>query len=270
MSVPRRQVGTHLVIEIDEPVRISLQVAVADSATSQISENLTALSNGRPVELQELSIPGNGRVHVCNPPPGRLEITYTATIDGQAPIPTVDEVDRIVYRRPSRYAESDRLAPMARSEFAGMLDAEELLGAISSWVSTRLLYVIGSSGPTEGAADTMFKRQGVCRDYAHLVIALLRALDVPARLAAVYAPGLTPMDFHAVAEAAVNGVWQVVDPTFLAPRSSLVRIGNGRDSADTAFLSSYGAQATLLEYEVTATVDGMLPLDDIALPVSIR
>jgi transglutaminase-like putative cysteine protease len=115
----------------------------------------------------------------------------------------------------------------------------------------------------------MLKRQGVCRDYAHLVIALLRALDVPARLAAVYAPGLDPMDFHAVAEAAVGDTWQVVDATLLAPRSTLVRIATGRDAADTAFLSSYGGMAQLLETEVSATVDGALPADDVRELVSI-
>ena len=82
--------------------------------------------------------------------------------------------------------------------------------------------------------------QGVCRDYAHLTITLLRALEIPARLVAVYAPGLSPMDFHAVVEADVDGTWCVVDATRLAPTSSLVRICSGRDAADTAFLSLFG------------------------------
>ena len=123
--------------------------------------------------------------------------------------------------------------------------------------------VEGSSQPTDGAVDSMLKRQGVCRDYAHLVIAMLRALDVPARLAAVYAPGLDPMDFHAVAEVAVSDTWQVVDATLLAPRSSLLRISTGRDAADTAFLSVYGGHADLDEVDVTATIDGDLPADDL-------
>ena len=120
----------------------------------------------------------------------------------------------------------------------------------------------GRCGPTDGAVDTLLARQGVCRDYAHLVIALLRGLDVPARMAAAYAPGLAPMDFHAVAEAAVDGHWRVVDATLLAPRATLVRIASGRDAADTAFLSAYGGAADLLETSVTATVDGDLPGDE--------
>lgn len=120
-----------------------------------------------------------------------------------------------------------------QAEFAGITQPEDLLAAVSSWVGDRLNYVPGSSGLTDGAVDTMLQRPGVCRDYAHLVIALLRGMDVPARLAAVYAPGLQSMDFHAVAEAAVGELWRVVDTTLLAPRSSLIRIATGRDAADT-------------------------------------
>jgi transglutaminase-like putative cysteine protease len=107
----------------------------------------------------------------------------------------------------------------------------------------------------------MLKRQGVCRDYAHLVVALLRARDVPARLVSVYAPGLQPMDFHAVAEACVDGAWYVVDPTCLAPRSSLVRIATGADAADTAFLSVVSGCARLDAIEVSAVVEPDLPLE---------
>src|SRR6202034_3427491 len=163
----------------------------------------------------------------------------------------------------------DRLTAMARSEFAGIGPGPELLAAVSSWVGTQLRYVPGSSRPTDGAVETLLLRRGVCRDYAHLVIALLRALDVPARLAAVYAPGLQPMDFHAVAEALVDDGWRVVDATLLAPRASLVRIAAGRDAADTAFLSIYGGAATLVRTEVMAVLDGNLPDDDVTRLVTI-
>lgn len=109
----------------------------------------------------------------------------------------------------------------------------------------------------------MLKRRGVCRDYAHLVIASLRAMDVPARLASVYAPRLVPMDFHAVAEAAVGETRWVSDATLLAPRSSLVRICAGRDAGDTSFLSTYGGQVDPIDSTVCATIDGDLPADDV-------
>ena len=125
----------------------------------------------------------------------------------------------------------------------------------------RIAYVSGSSTGTDSALDTLLARQGVCRDFAHLVIALLRALGVPSRLAAVYAPGLSPMEFHAVAEALIDDQWWAVDATRLAPRRSLVRVATGRDAADTAFLSSFGDYVELDALEVTAVVDDFV-LDD--------
>jgi transglutaminase-like putative cysteine protease len=91
---------------------------------------------------------------------------------------------------------------------------------------------------------------------------MLRALEIPARLVAVYAPGLSPMDFHAVVETDVDGTWCVVDATRLAPTSTLVRICSGRDAADTAFLSLFGGVARFQTMTVTATVDGRLPAPD--------
>jgi transglutaminase-like putative cysteine protease len=110
----------------------------------------------------------------------------------------------------------------------------------------------------------------VCRDYAHLVVAMLRAVNVPARLVAVYAPGCDPMDFHAVTEAFVGGQWLVVDATCLAPRETMVRISTGRDAADTAFLDNHGGGINLNWANVTAVVDGYLPVDSIHDLVSIR
>jgi transglutaminase-like putative cysteine protease len=122
--------------------------------------------------------------------------------------------------------------------------------------------VSGSSLPTDGAIRTLLARQGVCRDYAHLTVALLRALNVPARLVSVYAPGLFPMDFHAVAEAWIEDGWQVVDATTLAPRETLVRIATGRDAADSAFLTTISGRVDLIDMEVMAIVDE-LPNDDL-------
>ncbi len=268
MDEPVRRVSCDLVLSVLEPVRLSLQIAPMDEFLD-LEEELLVTSDGIAVPVQEIAVPGLGRVHICSPTPGRVEVNYLATVTGRASAPKVTAAERIVYRRPSRYAESDRLAPIAQAEFAGITDARELLEGVSSWVGTRLSYVEGSSGPTDGSVETMLKRQGVCRDYAHLVIAMLRALDVPARLAAVYAPGLFPMDFHAVVEAAIGDTWMVADATLLAPRSSFVRICTGRDASDTAFLSTYGGQADLLWSTVTATIDGSLPDDDVHEQLSI-
>ena len=247
-----------------------LQLAVAGLPGAEGRESLTITSGGDLLAATEVVIPGEGRSHVLRVPPGRVLVEYQATVEGRGASPEVTPADRLIYIRPSRYAESDELAAVARAEFAGITTAPGLLAAVSSWVGTRLRYVPGSSRPTDGAVRTLLRRQGVCRDYAHLVVALLRALDVPARLAAVYAPGLEPMDFHAVAEALVDGCWRTVDATLLAPRASLVRIATGRDAADTAFLSTYGGAATLTDINVTAVLDGELPADDVTQLMTIR
>jgi transglutaminase-like putative cysteine protease len=263
-----RQVEARLAVRVYEPLRAMLQIAVSGARPDQLEESLRVTCDGHPVGVREIAT-DNGRVHVVSPPAGRLEVAYRAVVRGELPCVPVTEAERITYLRPSRYAESDRIAPTAQAEFAGINGAAELLAAVSSWVGGRLDYVPGSSGPTDGAVDSLLLRRGVCRDYAHLVIALLRALDVPARLVAVYAPGLDPMDFHAVAEAVVDDCWRVVDATLLAPRSSLVRIATGRDAADTAFLSIYGGAADMLEMQVGAVVDGDLSGDDITQLVSL-
>jgi transglutaminase-like putative cysteine protease len=109
---------------------------------------------------------------------------YSASVEGtNAPMAT-SEADLLRYLRLSRDCESDSLVPTARAEFAGLAGAD-LLRCVSSWVGTRLSYVPGSSLPTDGAVRTLLARQGVCRDFAHLVTALLHSLDVPTRLVAV-------------------------------------------------------------------------------------
>src|SRR6202000_1569251 len=227
----RRRAGCHLVIEVHQPAELILQVAVAGLAGVTVREDLVAAHDGQPVAPAEIVIPAEGRVHVLRAGPGRVTVDYLATVEGQAAPPEVTETGRLIYLRPSRYAESDPLAAIARAEFSGIATAPDLLAAVSSWVGTQLSYVPGSSGPTDGAVQTLLSRQGVWRGYRPPVVALLPALDVPAGLAAVYAPGLHPMDFHAVAEALVGGAWRVVDATLLAPRASLVRIPPRREAA---------------------------------------
>jgi transglutaminase-like putative cysteine protease len=266
-NVRTRRVGSRLEIEVQQPLEMILQLAVSGMTGAEVRESLVITHAGKQVPPREVDVPGEGRAHVLRVQPGRVTVEYEASVGGRAP--EVTEADHLRYLRPSRYAESDRLAAVARAEFAGISPGPDLLAAVSSWVGTRLSYVPGSSRPTDGAVNTLLSRQGVCRDYAHLVIALLRALDVPARLAAVYAPGLEPMDFHAVAETLVAGQWRVVDATLLAPRAGLVRIATGRDAADTAFLSTYGGAAQLVGLEVTAVTDGTLPGDDVAELISI-
>jgi transglutaminase-like putative cysteine protease len=261
-----RHVRSRLVYDVLEPTWSALQVAVA---ATPVEERLSITVDGEPLEPRVVPAAHGGRQHTFDLDRGLVVVEYEATVDDGPAAPAATEEDRLTYVRPSRYAESDRLAGFAAVEFDGVPHGPELLAAVASWVGTRLVYVPGSSEPTDGATETLLSGAGVCRDYAHLVVAILRALDVPARLVAVYAPGLSPMDFHAVAEAWVDDAWCVVDSTLLAPRRSLVRISTGRDAADTAFLSTYHGNIDLQQIEVVAYVDGDLPNDDVTVPVSL-
>jgi transglutaminase-like putative cysteine protease len=267
-SSPRsRSVSCQVELDVREQAELVWSIAVA-TGPELASEDFSITVDGQPVEVTELGVADGGRLHVCTAPPGRLSLSYSAEVTGTAEPATVDPVDAIVYRRPSRYAESDELGPTAWAEFSS-LEGKELLDAVSSWVGTQLYYVSGSSRPTDGATQTMLLRQGVCRDFAHLVIAMLRARNVPARLVAVYAPGLSPMDFHAVVEAAIDGRWYAVDATTLAPRGTLVRISTGRDASDTAFLTVQSGRADLATMSVQATAVPDLPQDDLTNLVSL-
>jgi transglutaminase-like putative cysteine protease len=257
----RRTVSAAMELDVTSASDLVLAVTVTPLPGLSVDERLVVTLDDRPLALEELTEGTGTRLHLAHAEAGRVAIRYDARVEGRAEPAPVDDLDLIASRRPSRYCESDQLLPTAHAEFDG-LHGKDLLDAVSSWVGAQLSYIPGSSKPTDGATETLLARRGVCRDYAHLVVALLRALDVPARLVAVYAPGLHPMDFHAVAEAYLEDAWHVVDATTLAPRGSLLRIATGRDAADTAFLTTIGGLVTLRTLSVTATVDD-LPLDDV-------
>jgi transglutaminase-like putative cysteine protease len=264
-----RTVGAELGITAHSEAEVELQVAVARTPGLEVTETLKVVHEGTELPLTEVAAPHDGRLHLVTLPPGFAQVSYEARVRGVGEVPEPSLLDVSLYRRPSRYVQSDALGGFAAAEFGGVRN-QDLLAAVSSWVGTRLSYVPGSSGPTDGATETLLGGAGVCRDYAHLVIALLRALDVPARLTAVYAPGCDPMDFHAVVEAHVSGGWYVVDATALAPRSSLVRIATGRDAADTAFMSTNSGRTDLDWSKVTAVADDGLPDDDLDQLVALR
>lgn len=254
----QRGATVQLDLEASNPATLILSVGVADVTAS---DNLTITHAGRQVDPRVVLDQHGARLHVAEVGAGPVQVLYSVTKFGAMPILEDEPVDQFRYLRPSRYCESDTLGPIARVEFQGLV-GRDLLAGVSSWVGQSLAYVPGSSQPTDGAVATLLSRRGVCRDYAHLVIAFLRALDVPARLVSVYAPGLNPMDFHAVAEAYVDGAWYVVDATTLAPRTTLMRIATGRDASDTAFLSTRGGAVSLTNLEVSAVSD-VLPNDDL-------
>lgn len=180
---------------------------------------------------------------------GRLQIAYSATVSIErilrdpASLPALQPHrlpgETVQYLLPSRYCPSHQFTDFVEETF-GRFQGGARLAAMRDWVAGHLSYVPGSSDSETNAIDTFHGGKGVCRDYAHLLITLARAGEIPARFASVYAPGVKPPDFHAVAEVFLGGEWHLVDATGMAMEAEMAKIGIGRDSGDVAFLTAFG------------------------------
>jgi transglutaminase-like putative cysteine protease len=260
-----RVVSCELSFVVVEPAELVLQVAASRTAGTVVTGRLAVSTDRTPLPTAELVGPNGTRSHVLESPAGP---TSSAAPPPPPTRSSVEEAERdssysrLVYLRPSRYCPSDHLVGFAVAEFGMESSVRTRVQAITEWIRERIGYVAGSSSVHDSAEHTLLTGVGTCRDFAHLGVALCRAVGIPARFASVYAPGLFPMDFHAVFEVLDRGRWFAYDATDLAPRPSMVRIATGRDAADAAFASVIGGIATLEFLEVTATTDGDLPVDE--------
>ncbi|MDB2463117.1 transglutaminase family protein [Algibacter sp.] len=172
-----------------------------------------------------------------------VEMNYTILDARHAPklVPVV-ELDSYIasFLYPSRYCQSDKLMTFSYNEFGHHKTVYEKVLAITNWIHSNVEYVIGSTNAQTSAMDTLIERVGVCRDFAHLGIALCRAISIPARYYTGYAYQLSPQDFHACFEAYIDGNWIIFDSTKLAPLNGLVKIASGRDAADSAVTCIFG------------------------------
>ncbi len=143
------------------------------------------------------------------------------------------------YLMPSRYCHPEMFSEVVPQMF-GSLQGGALIAAMSRWIGGHFTYDNGASTGATTAWDSFSARAGVCRDYAHVLITMARAVGIPARFVSAYAPDVTPQDFHAVAEVYLDDAWHLVDPTGMSQAPETVRVGVGRDAADVSFLTSYG------------------------------
>jgi transglutaminase-like putative cysteine protease len=186
--------------------------------------------------------------------PGGLTVTYEATVDithyMASPV-RLEEVsiaglpaEVFPYLYPSRYCQSDRLHKLASAEFGALRQGYWRVVAIQDWVRKRTSFMAGSSNASTSALDTIVGQVGVCRDFAHLMIALCRAVNIPARFVTGVdfgaPPGLGPTDFHAYVEVFLTDRWYLFDPTGFCPPMGLVRLGTGRDAADVSVATIFG------------------------------
>lgn len=192
-------------------------------------------------------------------PEGRFVIATSASVDTAdtidvqpgAPFTPVQDLpdDVLQYLLPSRYCQSDTLGAMARDIVGNTLPGYDQVEAIRAWIYTHVEYRYGTSDSSTSAQETAAQQVGVCRDFAHLGVALCRSLNIPARLVVGYLYDLKPMDLHAWFEAFIAGSWYTFDATQAEPRGGRIAIGYGRDAADVALATQFGP-ATLSEMRV--------------------
>jgi transglutaminase-like putative cysteine protease len=199
---------------------------------------------------------------------GRHEIHHTAQVEVNrllAELATLDRLEphdlpgeAVQYLMDSRYCPAERFQPFVEAEFGSLHGGARVL-AMRDWIAGNFSYVPGCSTPLTTALESFVERRGVCRDYAHVMVTLARASGIPARYASVYAPGVEPQDFHAVAEVFLadptvpgGGAWHIVDATLMADPADTVKIGVGRDAADVSFMTVFG-EATFENSEITVS-----------------
>lgn len=247
--MPQIDVGCNLAYEVRKETLLQLQISVSQTNFQQIINESLTISPFQNFS-GALVGPENMRLNQVALAPGQYEIQYRASVDLSPVIDAPSELQEtsiaqlppatLTYLNPSRYCESDVLSRFAFEEFGDWGPGYSKVQGICDWVNDYLDYEPGSTNGSTTATEVLLQRNGVCRDYAHLMITLCRSIGIPARYVSGYAVNLHPPDFHGFVEAYLDGQWYLFDPTRLAAVNGLVRIGCGRDAADVAFATIYG------------------------------
>lgn len=245
---------------VDTATDIILQIEVPDFADQRVIQEAFSTSD----TLHSAKVPaedGSGERRLLQVDRD-FRCTYTSHVAINRPALDISQLPAapphqlpshaIRYLMPSRYCPSDELQNFVAAEF-GSSHGGVRIAEMRDWIFESFKYVPGTSNAQTTALDSFVQRQGVCRDYAHVMIALSRASAIPARFASVYAPYVMPPDFPAVAEVYLDGTWYLVDATGMAAANQIAYIGVGMDAAEVSFLSSFG-QVSLQGQSVTVTI----------------
>jgi transglutaminase-like putative cysteine protease len=261
-------VETLLEYQVRAPSHFCFNLEAAHWPTQRIvSEHLEVFPE---VDLHAFEDKGSGnRFLRFDAPPGPLSVAYKAEVEVHCEptdaalreVPVNQVPDAILhYLMPTRYCESDLVAPFARQQFGQLAPGIARVRQVVDWIHANIAYRPGSTRSTTTAQEVLEQRAGVCRDFAHVGITLCRALNIPARLVAGYVWfDEPPQDFHAVFEAWLDGRWVLFDPTGMAPVDRVVRIGTGRDAKDVAFSTIFGDVAMVRKNVAVLEHDPRLP-----------
>lgn len=228
-------------------------IHAAHTPSQTITDERLQLSQPIVPQIDTDAVTGN-RYMRLRAAPGPLGLSYAATVDlthhfaDPAQIPEVPvhrlPLDVLGYIYPSRYCQSDRLVRLAINNFGGLWQGHSRVQAIRDWVTQRVAFTPNTSNSNTSAVDTLIEQVGVCRDFAHLMIALCRAVNIPARFTTGTDfgadPSLGPPDFHAYVEVYLGDRWYIFDPAGTGIPMGYVRFGTGRDAADVAFATIFG------------------------------
>ncbi|CAH0496322.1 transglutaminase family protein [Novosphingobium sp. CECT 9465] len=244
----RLNIVTTLDYALPVPAQVLMQIGVARLPDQRILGETLDIG-GLPVAIHVAAHGGVGE-RAWLTPDSALQVRYEAQIDiTRETLPlanlfadalTVLPADAIEYLLPSRYCPVDTLHA-ASMEMFGNLAGGAAVEAACDWIGSHLSYVPGASHGGTTAIDTFHSREGVCRDYAHLLVTLVRGIGIPARVVSAYAPGVNPPDFHALVQVWLAGGWRLVDATGMADPAQTAIIGIGRDAADISFLTIFGS-----------------------------
>jgi transglutaminase-like putative cysteine protease len=252
-SIARIRYAVELQYRMTADADLVLHVAAAHTPQQRVSDERVDVVTGEARLRMVSDVFGNRTLRVHAAPPSlvvrygaTVEVTHHLAMPGELAQLTVDALPDAVlpFLRASRYCPSDRLQKLAWAEFGGFPAGYERVKAIETWVRERTRFQPGASRADTSALETLLDGAGVCRDFAHLMIALCRAMTIPARIVTGVDygadPSLGPPDFHAYVEAFLGGRWYLFDPTGISPLTGLIRIGTGRDAADVAFATMFG------------------------------
>ena len=244
------KVASTLEYSVDFPSTLILSVHAQRTASQTVVAEHFAVEPK--VKFSEFSAEGGNRfVRIETGRRKALAISYSASVDCDFRVHAASKLEatpvsdltgaELTYLFPSRYCQSDRLGRLAWDLFGKIENPHEQVVAIADWIHSNVEYLRGSTNSETSAYDTVTQRTGVCRDFAHLGIALCRALNIPARYFTGYAYQLDPPDMHACFECFIGGNWMVFDATRLAHLNGLVRVGVGRDAAEASVASVFGS-----------------------------
>ena len=173
--------------------------------------------------------------------------------------------DVLVFLLGSRYCETDRLSEAAWRLFEHSPPGWARVQAICDFVHSHIRFDYMAARSTRTAWEAFHEQVGVCRDFAHLAVALCRCMNIPARYCTGYLSdiGVPPpygdMDFAGWFEAYLDGTWYTFDARNNVPRIGRVLLGRGRDAVDVPLSNAFG-QNTLVSFKVWTDEVGTVPL----------